>query len=210
MAYLVLVRHGQSEWNAQGLWTGWRDVPLSSEGFAEARRAGEALRDIPLDLGYTSALTRAQQTLDEIKRTLGREDLPVIADPALNERDYGDLTGKNKWKILEEYGEEQFLKWRRSWDYPVPGGETLKDVYARVVPYYEHKILPQLREGRNVIIAAHGNSLRALVKYLENISDADIPKLEIGTGEVYIYQVDPQGRIVGKEIRAVNEARGRQ
>jgi 2,3-bisphosphoglycerate-dependent phosphoglycerate mutase len=210
MAYLVLVRHGQSEWNAQGLWTGWRDVPLSPEGIAEARRAGEMLRDIPLDIAYTSALTRAQQTLDEIKRVLGREDLPTVADPALNERDYGDLTGKNKWKILEEYGEEQFLKWRRSWDYPVPGGETLKDVYARVVPYYQRAILPQLREGRNVLISAHGNSLRALVKYLENIPDAEIPKLEIGTGEVYIYHVDPEGRIVGKEIRAVNPNRGRQ
>ncbi len=210
MAYLVLVRHGQSEWNAQGLWTGWRDVPLSPEGIAEARRAGELLRDIPFDIAYTSALTRAQQTLEEIKRVLGREDLPTVADPALNERDYGDLTGKNKWKILEEYGEEQFLKWRRSWDYPVPGGETLKDVYARVVPYYQREILPQLREGRNVLIAAHGNSLRALVKYLENIPDDEIPKLEIGTGEVYVYQVDPEGRIVSKEIRAVNPNRGRQ
>ena len=113
-------------------------------------------------------------------------------------------------KILEEYGEEQFLKWRRSWDYPVPGGETLKDVYARVVPYYQREILPQLREGRNVLIAAHGNSLRALVKYLENIPDDEISKLEIGTGEVYVYQVDPQGRIVSKEIRAVNPNRGRQ
>lgn len=210
MAYLVLVRHGQSEWNAQGLWTGWRDVPLSPEGIAEARRAGELLRDIPFDIAYTSALTRAQQTLEEIKRVLGREDLPTVTDPALNERDYGDLTGKNKWKILEEYGEEQFLKWRRSWDYPVPGGETLKDVYARVVPYYQREILPQLREGRNVLIAAHGNSLRALVKYLENIPDDEISKLEIGTGEVYVYQVDPQGRIVSKEIRAVNPNRGRQ
>ncbi|HLI25518.1 MAG TPA: 2,3-diphosphoglycerate-dependent phosphoglycerate mutase [Chloroflexota bacterium] len=210
MAYLVLVRHGQSEWNAQGLWTGWRDVPLSPEGIAEARRAGELLRDIPFDIAYTSALTRAQQTLEEIKRVLGREDLPTVTDPALNERDYGDLTGKNKWKILEEYGEEQFLKWRRSWDYPVPGGETLKDVYARVVPYYQREILPQLREGRNVLIAAHGNSLRALVKYLENIPDDEIPKLEIGTGEVYVYQVDPEGRIVSKEIRAVNPNRGRQ
>ena len=210
MASLVLVRHGQSEWTAQGLWTGWRDVPRSPEGIAEARRAGELLRDIPFDIAYTSALTRAQQTLEEIKRVLGREDLPTVTDPALNERDYGDLTGKNKWKILEEYGEEQFLKWRRSWDYPVPGGETLKDVYARVVPYYQREILPQLREGRNVLIAAHGNSLRALVKYLENIPDDEISKLEIGTGEVYVYQVDPQGRIVSKEIRAVNPNRGRQ
>lgn len=209
MAYLVLVRHGQSEWNALGLWTGLRDVSLSPEGIAEARRAGEALSDIPLDLGYTSALKRAQQTLDEIKRVLRREDLPTKASAALNERDYGDLTAKNKWKIQEEYGDEQFLKWRRSWDYPVPGGETLKDVYARVVPYYEGEILPQLEAGKNVIVAAHGNSLRALVKRLEGIADQEIPKLEIGTGEVYIYQIDPRGEVVAKEIRATNANRGK-
>src|SRR5215213_7051403 len=188
MAYLVLVRHGQSEWNALGLWTGLRDVELSEAGKEEARRAGTALADISLDLGYASALKRAQQTLEEIEQAIGREDLPNIYDAALNERDYGDLTAKNKWKIQEEYGDEQFLKWRRSWDFPVPGGETLKDVHARVVPYYEREILPQLKAGKNVIIAAHGNSLRALVKRLEGIGDADIPKLEIGTGEVYVYQ----------------------
>jgi 2,3-bisphosphoglycerate-dependent phosphoglycerate mutase len=209
MAYLVLVRHGESEWNALGLWTGWRDIPLTEKGREEARRAAQALRDIRFDLAFTSKLVRAQQTLDEIKRELHLEDLPTIEDAALNERDYGDLTAKNKWQVEKEYGTEQFLKWRRSWDYPVPGGETLKDVYARVAPFYERYILPELRAGKNVLVAAHGNSLRALVKHLENIPDDEIPKLEIGTGEVYVYQVDPDGRIVAKEIRAANPMRGK-
>ncbi len=209
MAYLVLVRHGESEWNALGLWTGWRDIPLTEKGREEERRAAQALRDIPFDLAFTSKLVRAQQTLDEIKRELHLEDLPTIEDAALNERDYGDLTAKNKWQVEKEYGTEQFLKWRRSWDYPVPGGETLKDVYARVAPFYERYILPELRAGKNVLVAAHGNSLRALVKHLEQIPDDEIPKLEIGTGEVYVYQVDPDGRIVSKEIRAANPMRGK-
>ena len=210
MGYLVLVRHGQSEWNALGLWTGLRDVPLSEEGIEEARRAAEALRDVKFDVGYTSELGRAQQTLEEIKTALGQTEIPTIAAPELNERDYGDLTAKNKWKIQEEYGTEQFLKWRRSWDYPVPGGDTLKDVHARVSAYYDRQILPDLEAGKNVIIAAHGNSLRALVKHLENISEDEIPKLEIGTGEVYIYRVDPDGTVGDREIRSVNLTTGRQ
>ena len=209
MGYLVLVRHGESEWNALGLWTGWRDISLTDEGREEARRAAEAVRDVPFDVAYTSKLVRAHQTLDEIKQTLGLPDLPTIEDAALNERDYGDLTAKNKWDVQKEYGEEQFLKWRRSWDYPVPGGETLKDVYARVGPYYDLRILPDLRAGKNVIVAAHGNSLRALVKHLENIPEDEIPSLEIGTGEVYLYEVDPSGKLVSKEIRAANPQRGK-
>ncbi len=209
MAYLILVRHGKSEWNALGLWTGWRDVELNEEGHDEARRAAEALRDIRLDVGYTSKLKRAQETLADIQQVLGLPNLPVTQAAELNERDYGDLTAKNKWEVEKEYGEEQFLKWRRSWDYPVPGGETLKDVYARVAPYYDTHILPDLKAGKNVIVAAHGNSLRALVKHLENIPDAEIPKLEIGTGEVYVYEVAPDGRIVHKEVRAANPNAGR-
>ena len=209
MSYLVLVRHGESEWNTLGLWTGWRDIPLTESGHAEARRAAEALDGIKLDVGYTSKLKRARQTLDDITSALGIPDLPVVEDAALNERDYGDLTAKNKWDIQKQYGDEQFLKWRRSWDYPVPGGETLKDVYARVAPYYDQHILPELKAGRNVIVAAHGNSLRALVKHLENIPDAEIPGLEIGTGEVYVYEVDPSGKITSKTIRAANPNRGK-
>lgn len=210
MAYLVLVRHGQSEWNALGLWTGWRDISLTEEGREEARRAADALDGIRPDVAYTSELQRAHQTLAEIQNELGLKDLPVVKDAALNERDYGDLTAKNKWDIQKEYGDEQFLKWRRSWDYPVPGGETLKDVYARVAPYYDTHILPDLEAGKNVIVAAHGNSLRALVKHLEHIDDAEIPGLEIGTGEVYVYQVDPSGKVTSKEIRAANPNAGKQ
>jgi 2,3-bisphosphoglycerate-dependent phosphoglycerate mutase len=209
MAYLILVRHGKSEWNALGLWTGWRDVELNEEGHEEARRAAEALRDIRLDVGYTSKLKRAQETLADIQQVLDLPNLPVTEAAELNERDYGDLTAKNKWDIQKQYGDEQFLQWRRSWDYPVPGGETLKDVYARVAPYYDAHILPDLKAGKNVIVAAHGNSLRALVKHLENIPDAEIPKLEIGTGEVYVYEVGPDGRIVHKEVRAANPNAGR-
>jgi 2,3-bisphosphoglycerate-dependent phosphoglycerate mutase len=204
MAYLILIRHGQSAWNAEGLWTGLTDISLNDEGRQEARHAAESIRGIHLDIGFTSALKRAHETMDEILEVLGQKDVPVIKHPALNERDYGALTGKNKWQVRDEHGEEQWLKWRRSWDYPVPEGETLKDVYQRVVPYYERAILPELKAGKNVIVTAHGNSLRALVKHLENISDESIPSLEIGTAEVYLYQVDSQGKIVSKEIRAAN------
>lgn len=204
MPYLALIRHGQSEYNALGLWTGLTDVELNEEGIAEARRAADALGDVRLDVGFTSALKRAAETMQVILECLGRTDLPVISDPALNERDYGDLTGKNKWQVRDEYGEEQWLKWRRSWDYPVPGGETLKDVHARVVPYFQKAIVPELRAGRNVIVVAHGNSLRALLKHLEHISDEVIPTVELGTAEVYLYEVDGEGKVLSKEVRAVN------
>jgi 2,3-bisphosphoglycerate-dependent phosphoglycerate mutase len=204
MPYLILTRHGQSEYNAQGLWTGLTDIGLNAEGIAEAQRAGDALRDIRVDVAFTSTLVRAHQTLDAILQRIGQTQVRVIKDAALNERDYGDLTGKNKWTVRDEYGEEQFLLWRRSWDYPIPNGESLKDVYARVVPYYQEAILPELRAGHNVLIVAHGNSLRALIKYLEDISNEDIPSLELGTAEVYLYETDAQGAIRAKEIRAVN------
>lgn len=204
MAYLILVRHGQSAWNAEGLWTGLTDISLNDAGHEEAQRAAEAIEGIRIDIGFTSALKRAHETMDDILASLGQKDVPVIKHPALNERDYGSLTGKNKWQVRDEYGEDQWLKWRRSWDYPVPEGETLKDVHARVVPYFRQAILPELKAGKNVIVTAHGNSLRALVKHLEGISDESIPSLEIGTAEVYLYEVDPNGKVISKEIRAAN------
>ncbi len=204
MAYLVLIRHGESTWNALGLWAGQKDVPLTPKGHAQARNAAQLIKDIMLDIAYTSVLKRAQQTLADILGELNLTNIKIIKHQALNERDYGDLTGKNKWKIKEEYGEEQFLKWRRGWDYPPPNGESLKDTYNRVVPYYKNEILPKLNEGKNVVIVAHSNSLRALVKYLENISDEDIPKLEIGLGEVYVYTIK-NGEITSKEIRVANK-----
>jgi 2,3-bisphosphoglycerate-dependent phosphoglycerate mutase len=203
MAYLVLVRHGESEWNAKGLWTGWTDVSLSENGHEEAKKAGEVLKDIHPDVAYTSALKRAQQTLDEIQKVIGSNLIPT-ADKSLNERSYGDYTGKNKWEIKEQVGEEEFQRIRRSWDYPPPNGESLKMVYDRVLPYYQTEIEPKLKEGKNIIIAAHGNSLRALIKYLENISDEEIPTLELATGGVYVYQIDPQGKVTDKQIRGAN------
>lgn len=208
MATLVLVRHGKSEWNELGLWTGWRDIPLAPLGHEEAKRTGEELKDITFDFAYTSALTRAQQTLDDILTTVNQTP-PITKNEALNERDYGDLTAKNKWDIQKEVGEEEFQKIRRSWDYPPPKGESLKMVYERVLPYFESEILPKLKEGKNVIIAAHGNSLRALVKYLEHISDDDIATLEIGTGEAYVYQIDAEGSVTSKEVRGENLNKGK-
>ena len=208
MSYLVLVRHGKSEWNEKGLWTGWRDIPLAPKGVEEAQSTGEQLKDILFDYAYTSALMRAQQTLAEILRVLTQTP-PITNSQALNERDYGDYTEKNKWDIQKELGEEEFQKIRRSWDYPPPNGESLKMVYERVIPYFESEILPHLKQDKNVIIAAHGNSLRALVKYLENMSEDDIATLEIGTGEAYVYDIDKNGKVTHKETRGINENKGR-
>lgn len=204
MAYLVLVRHGQSEWNVLGQWTGLTDVSLTEEGRREAQKAATMLEDIDLHKAYTSKLERAKHTLDEIVGHLKREDLERTEHEALNERDYGHLTGKNKWQVKQEHGEEQFNQWRRSWDYPVPGGETLKDVSGRVLPFYEQHILEDLKDGHNVIVAAHGNSLRALIKHLEEIADHEAHSVEIMTGEVLVYEIDDDGKVLKKEIRVTN------
>jgi len=200
MAYLVLVRHGQSEWNALGLWTGQEDIGLTEQGRVEARSAAEHLRELTLHKGYSSNLSRAQQTLEEIKSALEHTDLETVYHKALNERHYGDYQAKNKWDIKDTIGEENFTKLRRSWDHPVPHGETLKDVHARVLPYYEDTILSDLKEGKNVIVAAHGNSLRALMKHLEEVEDRNVHELEIGTGEVIMYEIDEAGKMISKQI----------
>lgn len=201
MAYLVLVRHGQSEWNALGLWTGQEDVALTERGKEEARKAAEHLRDIELHKAHTSKLSRAQQTLHEIKQALGHTEVPTEHHAALDERHYGDYQAKNKWDIKESIGDEEFTKLRRNWDHPVPNGETLKDVHARVLPYYEEHILHDLKAGRNVIVAAHGNSLRALMKHLDQVADDKVHELEIGTGEVVVYEIDDDGSVTSKHIR---------
>ena len=205
MAYLVLVRHGESEWNAKGLWTGWTDIGLSEKGFEEAQEAGEAIQDIHFDYAFVSDLLRAKQTLEKIQEATGQTEVVIISDPALKERNYGDMTGKNKWEIRKQVGDEEFQKLRRSWDYPPPNGESLKMVYERVIPYYQEKILPLLKEEKNVLISAHGNSLRALIKYLEKISDDAISNLEMPTGGVYLYQLDQQGNVINKEIRTTGD-----
>jgi 2,3-bisphosphoglycerate-dependent phosphoglycerate mutase len=204
MALLVLVRHGKSEWNTLGKWTGFTDVDLNAEGVDEARRAGEAVRDIHFDIAFVSDLKRAQETLSEMQKVFSGPGLKTVVDPAIKERDYGVYTGKNKWDVKKEVGEEKFQRIRRSWDEPIPGGEMMKDVYARVVPYYESHIVPELKAGKNVLVVAHGNSLRALVKYLEQLSNDELAALEFGTGEVYVYTIDASGAVTHKEIRAVN------
>lgn len=205
MAYLVLVRHGQSEWNLLGQWTGLTDVELTADGREEAKRAARTLEDIDLHKAYTSKLKRAKHTLDEIVEHLNKNDIDRTEHAELNERDYGDLTGKNKWQVKEEHGEEKFNLWRRSWDHPVPGGETLKDVSERVLPFYETHILKDLKEGKNVIVAAHGNSLRALIKYLDDIADEDAHQVEIMTGEVLVYEIDDKSKVLKKEVRLTND-----
>ena len=200
MAILALVRHGESTWNARGIWTGWQDPPLSQKGIEEARQAGEQLKGISFDIAFVSDLIRAKQTLDEILTATGQKP-EIIETQALRERNYGEYTKKNKWGILKELGEEKFKKLRRGWNDPVPNGETLKDVYSRVVPYYRNGILPNIKQGKNVLISAHENSLRALVKYLDGLSDSDVENLEIATGEVLIYKIDKNGKVTSKEIR---------
>ena len=187
---LVLVRHGQSEWNKLNLFTGWKDPNLTQQGIAEASQAGEKLKDmsIKFDLMYTSVLQRAQLTGTIILEKLDQLNIPIEKNVNLNERDYGDLTGMNKDQARTEFGEEQVHIWRRSYDVPPPGGESLKNTYDRVVPYFKDKVLTQLESGKNILIAAHGNSLRSLVKYIENISEENILKFEIATGEPLFYE----------------------
>lgn len=201
MAYLILVRHGESLWNAQGLWTGLTNIPLSEKGKQEAKNAAEKIKNLPVDEVITSSLSRAIETGAIIIETLGKSSIPTIRDKAINERDYGDFTGKNKWEIQKMVGEEQFTNIRRSWDFQIPNGESLKQVYERVIPYYQNIMLPKLKSGTNILVCAHGNSLRALIKYLENISDTDIPNLELPTGGIYVYQIDQNGKVTSKEIR---------
>lgn len=198
---LVLVRHGQSEWNLKNLFTGWKDPGLTEKGVAEAKRAGEQLRDMKLefDVAYTSVLSRAQKTLDLILEELGQTGLETIRDQALNERDYGDLTGMNKDEARKEFGEEQVHIWRRSFDIPPPGGESLKMTAERVLPYYRKEILPRVLQGDRTIVAAHGNSLRSLIMELENLSPEEILKRELGTGTPVIYRLDEDGKVTSVE-----------
>ncbi|MBI2597511.1 2,3-bisphosphoglycerate-dependent phosphoglycerate mutase [Candidatus Daviesbacteria bacterium] len=209
MAYLVLVRHGITDWNKAGRWHGLTDIPLNEEGRKEAQKTGLALQDIIFEVCFTSKLKRAKQTLDEIKKVLNIPDLPTYEETALNERDYGQFTGKNKWEVQKQVGEEEFQKIRRSWNYQPAGGESLKQVYERVVPYFKNAILPHLIKGENVLITASGNSLRALVKYLENLTEDKVSKLEFGIAEAYVYGTDQYGKVISKQIRARNLQRGK-
>ena len=205
MPYLLLLRHGKSEWNELGLWTGHTDIGLIETGREEARQAAEAIRDIPIHKIHVSDLKRAQETMDEVKKALGIEDLVHTAHPALKERHYGVYTGQNKWQIKDQIGEEKFQQLRRGWDEPIPEGETLKDVYDRVSKYFEEAIKADLNEGHNTLIVAHGNSLRALAKHVEDLSEDEVCALEIGTGEVHCYKLEDDGQVTSKEIRSTNQ-----
>lgn len=197
---LVLVRHGQSEWNLKNLFTGWRDVDLTEQGVNEAREAGRKLKaqGLAFDIAFTSALKRAQRTLNLALEEMGQTGLPIISDAALNERDYGDLSGLNKDDARAKWGEEQVHIWRRSYDVPPPGGESLKDTVARTLPYYVQEILPQVLRGQRTLVAAHGNSLRALVMVLERLSPEGILKREIGTGVPIIYRLNADATVASK------------
>ncbi len=198
---LVLVRHGQSEWNLKNLFTGWKDPDLTEQGVAEAKNAGVQLHDMKLefDIAFTSDLTRAQHTLKLILKELGQEGLETVQNLALNERDYGDITGMNKDEAREQFGEEQVHIWRRSFDVPPPGGESLKMTAERVLPYYHSEILPQVLSGKRTIVAAHGNSLRALIMELEDLSPEEILKRELGTGTPIIYHLNEDGEVTSVE-----------
>jgi 2,3-bisphosphoglycerate-dependent phosphoglycerate mutase len=199
MSYLIILRHGQSQWNLENRFTGWVDIDLSEQGIREAREAGEKLKGYKFDKAYTSVLIRAQRTLDIILDIIGQKDIPIEKDKALNERMYGDLQGLNKDELRVKYGAEQVQIWRRSYDVAPPNGESLKDTAARVIPYWESKIVPDLKAGKNILISAHGNSLRALVMYLEKISEEDIVKTEIPTGHPKYYMLDKDLNILEKK-----------
>ncbi|MFN8831930.1 MAG: 2,3-bisphosphoglycerate-dependent phosphoglycerate mutase [Labrys sp. (in: a-proteobacteria)] len=198
---LVLCRHGQSDWNLKNLFTGWRDPDLTPLGIEEAKAAGRRLKALGLsfDIAYTSVLTRAQHTCRLILGEIGQPDLTTIRDQALNERDYGDLSGLNKDEARQRFGEEQVHIWRRSYDVPPPGGESLKDTAARVLPYYVHDILPAVMAKKTVLVAAHGNSLRALIMAMEGLTGPEIVKRELETGVPIVYTLGADTRIQSKQ-----------
>ncbi|HZH51677.1 MAG TPA: 2,3-bisphosphoglycerate-dependent phosphoglycerate mutase [Microvirga sp.] len=199
---LVLVRHGQSEWNLKNLFTGWKDPGLTELGIEEARTAGKRLKEMELefDIAFTSVLSRAQRTCKLILDEVEQPDLKVIADQALNERDYGDLSGLNKDDARARWGEDQVHLWRRSYDVQPPGGESLKDTVARVLPYYMREILPRVMRGERVLVAAHGNSLRALVMVLDGLTPETIPSMELATGIPLVYHLNADTTVESKKV----------
>ncbi|MEO0729208.1 MAG: 2,3-bisphosphoglycerate-dependent phosphoglycerate mutase [Pseudomonadota bacterium] len=197
---LVLVRHGQSEWNEKNLFTGWKDPDLTEKGVAEAKAAGVALKGagFAFDQAFTSELSRAQRTLKLMLHEIAQEGIPTERDVALNERDYGDLSGLNKDDAREKWGADQVHVWRRSYDVPPPGGESLKDTAERTLPYYRNRILPMVQQGKNIIVAAHGNSLRSIIMEIENLSEDEIVKVEVATGIPMVYALNADGSVKSK------------
>ena len=201
---LAISRHAESEWNLLGKWTGITDVSLTEKGHIDSKMLGETLRGIHFTVAYHSEQHRTHQTLDGILETHGQTDLERREHSGINERDYGELTGKNKWEVQKEIGDEAFKGIRRGWDYPVPGGETLKDVHGRVVPFFDEEILPRLKKGENVLLVAHNNSIRALLKHLDNIEEAAIANIEIPFGQILLYHFTPEGRVDEKESLSIH------
>ncbi|CCM73979.1 2,3-bisphosphoglycerate-dependent phosphoglycerate mutase [Rhizobium mesoamericanum] len=199
---LVLVRHGQSDWNLKNLFTGWKNPDLTELGIQEANTGGKALADygIKFDVAFTSDLKRAQDTLKIILDNVGQPDLKTFKDQALNERDYGDLSGLNKDDARAKWGEEQVHIWRRSYDVPPPGGESLRDTGARVWPYYLTEILPRVLRGEKVLVAAHGNSLRSLVMVLDRLTKEQILALNLATGVPMVYKLNADSTVASKEV----------
>lgn len=197
MPKLVLIRHGQSIWNLENRFTGWVDVPLTETGRQEARKAADHLRGSSFNVAYTSDLSRAQDTLTEILKHLNW-DIPVIRDKALNERFYGDLQGLNKDDCRRQYGEEQVKIWRRSYDIPPPGGEALKDTAARTLPFFERCIMGDIRQGKNVLVVAHGNSNRSIVMKLDGLTKEEVIELNLETGVPLVYEISPEGEVISK------------
>ena len=196
MARLVLLRHGESQWNLENRFTGWVDVPLSPKGNEEAKSAGEKLREVKFHRAFTSVLMRANETLRIVLEAIGQTQIPIEKDKALNERMYGELQGLNKAETAQKYGDAQVKIWRRSYDVRPPGGESLKDTAERTLPYYEKMIKPHLLKGETIIIAAHGNSLRALVMELDQLSKEAVLELNIPTGVPLLYEFDASGKVL--------------
>jgi 2,3-bisphosphoglycerate-dependent phosphoglycerate mutase len=200
MALLVLIRHGESQWNLENRFTGWVDVPLTEKGREEARRAGEKIRHLRFDKAYTSVLQRAKDTLDIVLQVIGQEGIPIAYDQALNERHYGKLQGLNKAETAEKFGKEQVHLWRRSYDVAPPGGESLKDTAARTLPYFQTHIVPDLQAGTNVLVSAHGNSLRSIVMELDHLTKEQVMDLNLATGVPIVYDFGPGLSIRSKRI----------
>lgn len=203
MAKLVLVRHGQSQWNLENRFTGWVDIPLTEKGRLEARQGAEKIKEIRFAKAFTSLLIRAQETLDIVLEIIGQKEIPVEKDQALNERHYGDLQGLNKDEMRKKFGEEQVRLWRRSYDVAPPGGESLKDTAARTLPYFKKKILPEVKAGQNILVSAHGNSLRAIIMEMDGLSEEEVLDLEIATGAPIVYEIDPSGKILNKTVHTL-------
>ena len=206
MGTLILIRHGQSQWNLENRFTGWVDVPLTDAGREEARRGAQFLQGVAIDRAFTSALQRARETLRIVLEAIRQPDVPLEADQALNERHYGMLQGLNKAETAEKFGEEQVKLWRRSYDVPPPEGESLKDTAARTLPYFTTRILPRVRTGETILVVAHGNSLRAIVMELDQLSKEDVLQLNLETGAPIIYQIDEHGKVLAKTVHTLSSS----